>query len=250
MYRIYGRNDRIGCYVTTGSKNTMKNNKKQKRSGTRKNANNTTDQIIEQVYGRKNNLYPMPVYIMSPQRYSEVLTFTLVSGAVQSYSFRANSLFDPDRTGTGHQPLGFDQLSALYNRYCAYGLSWEINVPCSNDAVSIAVGMSNGTRTVASVNDFTSFIESPTVRQATIGTSGGPPAIFSGNKSLNEFIGVSKRTYLIDDRFQSQITTNPTESIDLVIAMYNESTVSVDVRLNINLHYKSVFFDPVVLTQS
>ena len=32
-----------------------------------------------------------------------------------------NSLFDPDQTGTGHQPYYFDQFAALYNRYTVLG---------------------------------------------------------------------------------------------------------------------------------
>jgi len=35
--------------------------------------------------------------------------------------FRINSCFDPDLTGTGHQPNFFDQLTAIYGRYCVTG---------------------------------------------------------------------------------------------------------------------------------
>jgi len=33
------------------------------------------------------------------------------------YAFRASSCFDPDFTGAGHQPRGFDQWKLLYNMY-------------------------------------------------------------------------------------------------------------------------------------
>lgn len=35
--------------------------------------------------------------------------------------FSVNSLFDPDRTGAGHQPRGFDQISLLFSKYIVVG---------------------------------------------------------------------------------------------------------------------------------
>ncbi len=42
---------------------------------------------------------------------------SLTSYTGSEYVFRLNSLYDPDLTGTGHQPYGFDQFAALYSRY-------------------------------------------------------------------------------------------------------------------------------------
>jgi len=42
---------------------------------------------------------------------------TLVSGAIQSYAWRANSIYDPNYTGVGHQPLGRDQWTVIYGHY-------------------------------------------------------------------------------------------------------------------------------------
>ncbi len=35
--------------------------------------------------------------------------------------YRANSAFDPDLTGTGHQPMGYDQLALFYDHYTIIG---------------------------------------------------------------------------------------------------------------------------------
>lgn len=36
---------------------------------------------------------------------------------IQTYVFRANSLYDPDYTGTGHQPMFYDEMVTHYNKY-------------------------------------------------------------------------------------------------------------------------------------
>jgi len=54
-------------------------------------------------------------------RYSDLgVQFTAsISPAAQVY--RANSLFDPDLTGSGSQPEYFDQIAAVYGQYCVQG---------------------------------------------------------------------------------------------------------------------------------
>lgn len=44
-----------------------------------------------------------------------------IGGVHAKHYFRWNSIFDPDQTGTGHQPLGHDQYSQLYNHYTVVG---------------------------------------------------------------------------------------------------------------------------------
>lgn len=41
-------------------------------------------------------------------------------------SFRTASLFDPDRTGVGHQPLFFDEMAAIYNQYRVLGAKCRV----------------------------------------------------------------------------------------------------------------------------
>lgn len=48
-------------------------------------------------------------------QYSNVLNVNL--GVSVAQTFRVNSLYDPDYTGIGDQPVGFDELSAFYSKY-------------------------------------------------------------------------------------------------------------------------------------
>jgi len=57
-----------------------------------------------------------PKQLFNTLRYVDWFTFNFTSG-LGTYIFSANSLYDPNTSGTGHQPLGFDQLAAIYNHY-------------------------------------------------------------------------------------------------------------------------------------
>lgn len=54
-------------------------------------------------------------------RYTTQVAITNTVGVANSYIFRGNSVFDPDFTGIGSQPNGFDQWKTMYGRYRVLG---------------------------------------------------------------------------------------------------------------------------------
>jgi len=59
----------------------------------------------------------IPDVFCCKMKYRERLSVASLGGSFGYYQFSSNSLFDPNVTGTGLQPEGFDQLSALYRNY-------------------------------------------------------------------------------------------------------------------------------------
>lgn len=60
--------------------------------------------------------------------------FDSVGGILDLHAFRANGIYDPDVTGTGHQPLGRDEwLGSFYNHYKV--ISSKIKVEAMNTTV-------------------------------------------------------------------------------------------------------------------
>lgn len=43
------------------------------------------------------------------------------AGTIATYNISANDMFDPDKSGTGHQPMRYDQMAAFYNHYVVLG---------------------------------------------------------------------------------------------------------------------------------
>lgn len=58
--------------------------------------------------------------------YSDHYTLNPGAGTYTGQIHRLNSLFDPDYTGVGHQPRGFDQLALLYSRYRVNAVKVEV----------------------------------------------------------------------------------------------------------------------------
>lgn len=95
---------------------------------------------IPRNYGRFASVTgsPMPSRFNASLIYSDTITLNPGAGTIVEHSFRLNSLYDPDLTSTGHQPRGFDQLMAFYQRYRVYG--------CKMDVCMLSPGTSDGAR--------------------------------------------------------------------------------------------------------
>lgn len=49
--------------------------------------------------------------------YNEGISIDAAAGGATYYSFNCMNLYDPNYSGTGHQPLYYDNLTAIYNRW-------------------------------------------------------------------------------------------------------------------------------------
>lgn len=73
------------------------------------------------------NKLAFPQSMRTKVRYVERIDFQPTGGNVVQYQFRANNMRDPDVTGTGHQPRGFDQFMDVYNTYTVLGATCSVS---------------------------------------------------------------------------------------------------------------------------
>jgi len=61
----------------------------------------------------------VPDYVCVMHRYQEVFAMPMsaITAAAPGYVFRWNDLYDPNLSGTGHQPFYFDTMNSLYSNY-------------------------------------------------------------------------------------------------------------------------------------
>lgn len=68
-----------------------------------------------------HRIFGFPNTIITKLRYSTYITLTNSSGARGLNVFHANSIFDPDVSGVGHQPMWRDNYANIYNNYVVIG---------------------------------------------------------------------------------------------------------------------------------
>lgn len=112
---------------------------------------------------------PMPQTLQTVFPYQTNLVLTTTLGSVGIYAFRGNSMFDPDQTGTGLQPQGYDQLSTFYSRFTV--LASKIMVTIANSStvpVQICIAPTTDTLTTS----FNILTTTPKSKYVCLGPSG------------------------------------------------------------------------------
>jgi hypothetical protein len=180
--------------------------------------------------------------------YSEVISRT--PGTFEDdYQFNLNSIFDPNRTGTGHQPLGHDQWNQFYNRYRVTSVDVEFKfLSQSADNLLVSLFASNGT---ASPTILT-FAEQPFSKTGTIGSTSGGNAVMTLRASwdLSKITGLSRQQYLAGENYQAQFGSSPAELMILHSYVVNPLGTNATYTLFARIHYNVELFDRIQLTSS
>lgn len=191
-------------------------------------------------------LQPIPQRYIAKMKYSEFV----VSNALGIYQLNLNSIFDPNRTGTGHQPYGFDTLATLYNRYRVISCGYRIHIAAGSTAgqsTQVVALPANEELTTTSLSEWR---ENP--RAKYICQNAGAPTVFlSGKTYIPSLVGRTKQQYMSDDRYQAAVTANPQELaiLNLGTAAGADSLVS-GVGIQVLMEYTVEFFDIKHLAQS
>lgn len=83
-----------------------------------------------------------PKKIIETHRYCEQVNLTTgVGGVLSVYNFSCNGMYDPNVSGTGHQPMFFDQVNAIYNQYCVIGSKITVEWTCPGAAINMVYGI-------------------------------------------------------------------------------------------------------------
>lgn len=196
---------------------------------------------------------PFGVRKTVPLRYNE-LNVALDPGAVTDYAvvFAANGLWDPNISGIGHQPIGFDQLMAMWFKYTV--VSAKITVVFHNtdtiNAGIVGIAIRDQPATETNMN---SYIENG-ARYKNVGSlnSNAGHGTVTHFVNIRKFKGIGKGTSIItNDNLAGDETSNP---LDLVFFHIFYGSYSGDdaeiLRCDVTIDFLVIFHDPHPLVES
>jgi len=199
-----------------------------------------------------------PMEIRTTLKYCDSIQLNSASAAIDKYVFRMNSLFDPDLTGTGHQPYYFDQYAAIYSRYCVIGskLTAEFSaVPeeINHAAISVLNGPIVccvwGDPTSTNTSTLSTALEVNTSQSRLIsgGNGGNNTCTLSTTYSPETKLGLSNG----DDTVTAGVTGNPSQVWYGVVAVADTGvSIDTDVIVKITMEFRVRFFQLTDVTGS
>jgi len=149
----------------------------------------------------------VPDRMLTKMTHHESVNMTVVSvRAVQVY--RGNSCFDPDLTGAGHQPLGFDQWSAFYNKYRVTGSKIVVKVASYEATEPLFVLVLPMNDNLSPTTD--EAYEYPNVKSKILtGTAAKGTVTLSSYMSTARMKGIKSIQY--SEQYSALVSTNPAQ---------------------------------------
>lgn len=168
----------------------------------------------------------------------------------QTYVFSLNGLYDPDITGTGHQPIGFDQIMPLYDHYHVIGAKYKVTF-ANTDTTKQALVACQIKDTNTTSQNFDEIVENGRTKYATLGVeaSGQSTRTISGGVNLSKFFG---RKVLQGSKYGGTIAGNPADGCFLHLHVGPSAHLedNFPVLMCVQIDYIAILTEPKQLVQS
>lgn len=181
--------------------------------------------------------FGFPLQMQCTLRYVDFLSITSAAGVIGVQKFRCNGMFDPNQSGTGHQPMYFDTLMSVYDHYTVLQSKLTVRFvqPASLTTTSyVAVHIDDDTTTpttlLATAEQSTA---SDTVLQATDNTTHRLVKYWDAKK----YFGPDP---LDNDNLQGTSSADPVEQ-SIYCITYSNSAVTSTLEGLVEIEYTAVF---------
>lgn len=224
---------------------------RKRRAGKSRSKSRRAKRILAPVPMRISNS-GVPRTLRATMKYVTHIPLTSGVVALQEHIFRAFSIYDPDVTGVGHQPLAHDQWAQLYRKYRV--LNSKISVKCVNELVPTLGANYTATTCVLAVaeqgvpiSNSETLAEYPSAKTRYIGNYQGA----SADMSLEAISPRDSGTLgSLDNNWAASFGANPTLDLYYHVIADRRGSAQVDVRAQVTIEYDVYLYDAIDLSGS
>lgn len=197
---------------------------------------------------------PLPMKFLAKHRYVEGgLSLDPGVASLGTYIMNLNSLYDPNYTGVGHQPLGFDQMTALYSKYSVIGAKATIQVRNLDSSYTLWCGAYVNKLGLTTATDPDTIIEQGLGSFSILGPSGkvGDACVLNQYFSGRKFYGNKK--FISDPDYQGDDSSSPANPVYLTMWCGAREGSAVDLsaaQFDVIIDYIAIWTEPKFTTTS
>lgn len=204
--------------------------------------------------GHKNwtsrSIYPFPARQMVRLKYCDVFQFTTngtFSNYNTEYDFRLSSLFDPDLTGTGHQPYPHDVIALIYKRYQVRDVRVKLEwFDPSVDGVVVGYNLMYQSNTLGM--GLGELAEKPFTKMLSINNSGSQNATQTFTVGIHTLLGLKKKQYVDNEvTYGSDFGGSPTLGAFMRLCYLHPSALSATVRVKITIDFNTMVYQNIMI---
>ncbi len=228
-----------------------------RRRGARKPSRVRTRQIARHSAYTTSLLQSKKVFVM---QYADHYNVSIGPASnMETHVFRANSVFDPDFTGVGHQPRGYDQVKDMYEEWHVVASKIKIRVfdrDEDGEPLGIAILPSATNALPTTIVSVKEILEDGAAKWKIVNgkkssSTMNTPVMLSHKMSVPKFLG-QRNGYLNDDNAGHTAGTNPNEQVGWCVVLFSLKDLATvhDVSFTADISYVVVATQPKVLISS
>jgi len=197
-----------------------------------------------------------PKTTMVKLRYVDYATLNPGIYTVGTAIFKANGCYDPNTSGTGHQPMGFDQWASFYNHYIVVGAKITAVLNTSSTVYSGCIFGINLNDDLTMSTDIGTVMEQglSKFKMANFNTTSGSGNGIRVSKgfSCKKFFQVTNPLDSLS-RLGALTTADPTDTANFIVffgAPPGDGNDFASINATVTIEYIVIFSEPKDLPQS
>ena len=185
---------------------------------------------------------PVPNTALVKLKYVTPVQLTGTAGATGEYVFRCGSIFDPDYTGVGHQPIGHDQWIVFYKNYIVVSAKMTAQFAAMGTVTTACVYV-DLRDDPGSISTLTTAVEQPsnTYRHLSHSDGGNATCTLVKYYNLRKRLGIKDASSVQAD-WGGDVGNNPSKNQHFFVGCASaDGSATVEVRVMVTIEYNVLF---------